>query len=481
VGAGNAALTAAVSAAGKAAKVAVLEKATMKERGGNTRFTGGVFRVAHSGKLDIMRIVDDLAKEEWENIEIEQFPPETMYREIMKITQGKADPKLIRIMADKSYETVLWMKENVGVKWILNNIFQPSDFGVRKYRGGAVIKVSNEGIGLSDYLFSKVQTMPDATVLYDTKATKLLTDDGRVTGIRVWSGSSSRDILTGAIVLGSGGFEANPRLRAKFMGKVWERARVRGTRYNTGEMLMAALEIGAQPYGDWSNCHASPIDERSPDYGDLALRDQTARYSWMYGILVNKYGKRFVDEGQDFGDLVYAKLGKMILHQPRSIAFQIFDQKVLNLLEKRYQTMSPITSSSFKDLERKIQVNTKTLENEVETYNGSVDPNVAFDPSIKDGRSARIQPPKTNWAQKIDSAPYVVYPVTCGITFTFGGLRIDERARVIGNDDNPIRGLYAAGETTGGFFYDNYPAGSGLLRGAVFGRIAGEEAAQVSC
>lgn len=483
VGAGNAALTAAISAAEKGAQVAVLEKATREERGGNTRFTGGAFRTAHSGKSDVMRLVDDIPKEEWDNIEIEAFPSDVAYQEIMRVTQNKADPKLTRITVDRSYDTVLWMKEKVGVQWTLNNIFQPADFGVKKYRGGGVLKAKDQGIGLSNYLFAKAESLPNVTVLYEAKATKLLSESDTVTGVKATVKGSVKDVRAKTVVLGSGGFEASPELRAKYMGKAWTGTKVRGTRYNTGEMLTAALEVGAQPAGDWSDCHASPIDGRSPAYGDLKLRDSTARYSWMYGVLFNKSAKRFVDEGQDYGDLVYARLGKLILQQPDAAAHQIFDQKVVHLLEKRYQTMPPITASSIEELGKKIGVDPTRLQEEIEKLNASVKTSVPFDPSTKDRRTTDgIQPPKSNWAQRIDSPPYIAYPVTCGITFTFGGIRIDEKAHVLNKHSKPITGLYATGEITGSFFYHNYPGGGGLVRGAVYGRIAGLEAAnQAGC
>jgi len=478
VGAGNAALTAALSAAESNVNVLVLEKAPKEERGGNTAFTGGVFRHAHNGKPDIMKLVDSLSQKEWEEIEISPFPPEELYKEVMRITQGKADPVLSRTWINESYNTVLWMKEKLGIKFVFNDVFTLTDLGVKKFRGPAVLMAEGKGIGLSTGLFRKCENTSNITIQYRTQVKRLLVEAGKVQGVVASVNGASIEIRAKSVVLASGGFEASQELRMKFMGDHWSKAKVRGTKYNTGETLLAAIEAGASTFGDLSDCHATPIDARSPDYGTLELTDKTARYSWMFGILVNKEGKRFVDEGEDFGDLVYAKLGKIILTQRDATAYQIFDKKTLHLLEKRYSTFPPITAQFLDELSGKIDIDIDQLKKTVEEFNRNIDTTKKFDPTIKDGRATRnINPPKSNWAQSIDEAPFVVYPVTCGITFTFGGIKVNEKAQVISKNDSPIQGLYAAGEITGGFFYHNYPGGAGLMRGAVFGKIAGAEAA----
>ena len=222
-----------------------------------------------------------------------------------------------------------------------------------------------------------------------------------------------------------------------------------------------------------------PLDSDAPPVGDLKMTDKYSRYSYPYGIMVNAEGQRFVDEGEDEVWLTYAKTGAAIRAQTRAWAAQIFDQRTVHLLEPRYATGVPVEADTVEGLAEKLGLDPHALRETVEAFNAAC-PDGSFDPFHKDGLAARPvgQPPKSNWAQPLDRPPYVAYTVTCGITFTFGGLRIDRNARVLDLAGRPMPGLYATGEITGGFFYHNYPAGAGLVRGAVFGRIAGAAAAR---
>ncbi|MDE1861077.1 MAG: FAD-dependent tricarballylate dehydrogenase TcuA [Candidatus Micrarchaeota archaeon] len=478
VGAGNAALTAALSAAESRADILVLEKAPMHERGGNTAMTAGIFRHAHDGKQDIIRLVDGMSQKDWNGIEIHPYPAKELYDDVMKLSNGKADPVLSKVWTDNSYETMLWMKEGLGIKFAFTDFFTQTASAIKEFMGPEVIKAKDGGPGLSSALFSKSERSKNVTIQYDTKVESLIMESGSVIGVRANAGGKTIEVKAKSVVLGSGGFEASRELRSRFLGGAWERAKVRGTRHNTGEALLAAIEAGAGIYGDVSGCHATQIDSRAPDYGNIEITDKTSRYSWPYGILVNKEGKRFVDEGEDFAPIAYAKVGRMIVRQSDAIAYQVFDQRTVGLLEKEYGTMAPITVQSFAQLGEKVDIDAVQLGKTVEEFNRSVDGARAFNPRIKDGRGTRgIRPGKTNWAQVLDKPPFVVYPVTCGITFTYGGLRINEKAQVLDRHGSTIPGLYATGEITGGFFYSSYPRGSGLTRGAVFGRIAGAEAA----
>jgi tricarballylate dehydrogenase len=202
--------------------------------------------------------------------------------------------------------------------------------------------------------------------------------------------------------------------------------------------------------------------------------------SYLYGVMLNKRGKRFLDEGEDTALFTYAKFGRAILAEPGAKAYQIFDSQVVHLLEPRYQTSKPITSDTLEGLIAQLDIDDKaealkTLADYNETAHNASD---GFDPTRKDGLSSRgLTPEKTNWAVKIDKPPYCAYSATGGITFTFGGLKVTEKAEVVGTDWRPLPGLYACGEMIGGLFYDNYPAGTGLVSGATFGRIAGRNAA----
>jgi tricarballylate dehydrogenase len=288
------------------------------------------------------------------------------------------------------------------------------------------------------------------------------------------------------VVLACGGFEANPELRLRYLGTGWDLVKVRGTRFNMGTMLLAALDAGAAPAGHWGGAHASPLDAHAPDVGELSLTDRMSRYSYPYALLVNGAGDRFVDEGEDEVWLTYAKTGWAIREQPGARAWQLFDQQTIHLLEPRYSTAIPLEADTLDDLAAKAGINAAGLHRTVAAFNdachrGSARPDARFDPYAKDGLAtdagADLRPPKSNWALPLDRPPFVAYAVTCGITFTYGGLKIDASARVLDTTGRPMPGLFATGEIAGGFFFHNYAAGSGLMRGAAFGRIAGGEAA----
>jgi tricarballylate dehydrogenase len=315
-------------------------------------------------------------------------------------------------------------------------------------------------------------------IRYATSALRLLQDRrGRVTGVLAQGPEGIQEITAGAVVLGSGGFEANPEWRARYLGRPWDHARVRGTRYNTGDGLRMALEVGALPHGQWTGCHSTPIDAAAPPYGDRKLTDKTNRLSYPWGVLVNLQGRRFVDEGEDFQFYTYARLGARILTQPGGVAYQLFDAKVTHLLEGRYKTGTPVTAGSLEALVGELPVDREACLATLGAYNAAAGSG-SFDPTVKDGLATRgLTPPKSNWAQRLDTPPFTAWAVTGGITFTFGGVRVSERAQVLSTAWEPIPGLYACGEMVGGLFHTNYPGGTGLMSGAVFGRLAGAHAA----
>jgi tricarballylate dehydrogenase len=221
-------------------------------------------------------------------------------------------------------------------------------------------------------------------------------------------------------------------------------------------------------------------DRNAPEFGDLAVGDGFQKHSYPFGLIINADGRRFVDEGADFRNYTYAKYGREILNQPRQFAYQLFDQKVAHLLRDEYR-IRQVTKAQSDTLEGLVaQMEGVDAEQFVQTigeYNAAVRTDIAFDPTVKDGRRTEgLAVDKTNWANTIDEPPFMAFGVTCGITFTFGGVRIDNETRVIDTDGVAIPGLYAAGELVGGLFYFNYPGGTGLMSGAVFGRVAGRTA-----
>jgi tricarballylate dehydrogenase len=298
--------------------------------------------------------------------------------------------------------------------------------------------------------------------------------------VRVRREGKSLDVKSSAVVLAAGGFQANPEWRTRYLGPGWELAKVRGTRFNTGDAIRMALDAGAAAAGNWSGCHAVAWERNAPEFGDLAVGDQFQKHSYPWGIYLNAEGRRFVDEGADFRNYTYAKYGRVILSQPGQFAWQVFDAKVKGQLrdEYRIRQVTKRVSDSLEGLVSQLDdVDANTALAEIKRYNAAVRQDIPFNPNVKDGRHTEgLAIDKSNWANTLDTPPYEAYAVTCGITFTFGGLKVNTHAQVVSSDGEPMPGLYAAGELVGGIFWFNYPGGSGLTNGAVFGRIAGENA-----
>jgi tricarballylate dehydrogenase len=479
IGAGNAALAAAVSAREQgASRVVALEKAPEELRGGNTHYSGGLLRFAFDRAEDLLPLVPD-AEQQLPGFMTGVMPyPRALFRaDLDRVTGNRSDPELADVLIGRSYETVRWM---AGLGIVMEPALSLSGIKVGdtiKWSPGAVIRARHEGVGLSKMWFD-VAAGHGVEVRYRSSAVRLLRDGrGRVTGVVVQDPGGFSELIAKAVVLGCGGFEANPEWRARYLGRPWDHAKVRGTRYNTGDGLRMALECGALPHGQWTGCHSTPIDANAPPHGDRKLTDKTNRLSYPFGVLVNARGRRFFDEGEDFQFYTYAKLGGIILNEPGGVAWQVFDQKVTHLLEGRYRTGKPIVADSLEALVAALPLDQAACRATLDAYNAAVESG-PFDPTALDGLGTRgLDLPKSNWAQRLDKPPFVAYPVTGGITFTFGGVKVDGRAQVVDTRWEPIPGLYACGEMVGGLFHGNYPGGTGLMSGAVFGRIAGAAAA----
>ena len=315
----------------------------------------------------------------------------------------------------------------------------------------------------------------------DTRATDLLYDGKRVSGVRVTHKNEIAEIKGRSVVLASGGFEANAEWRTRYLGPGWDLAKVRGSRYNVGDGLRMAWDIGAMSYGHFSGCHACPWDLNATPFGDYKVGDQFQKHSYPLGIMVNARGERFLDEGSDIRIYTYAKFGGIIMQQPGMFAWQIFDAKAIPLLRSEYRIkqITKVSANSLEELVKKLEgVDAEACLREIKQFNDAVQVDVPFDPVVRDGRgTVGLKVPKSNWANRIDTPPFEAYATTCGVTFTFGGLKISTSSEVEDVAGKPIPGLYAAGEVVGGLFYHNYPAGAGLMGGSVFGRIAGHSAA----
>jgi tricarballylate dehydrogenase len=480
VGAGNAAFCAALAAREKVKKVLVLERAPEDEAGGNSRFTAGLMRVAYAGVDDLKRAIPDLTAEEIARTDFGTYTEEQFLDDMARVTEFRCDPDLTEILVKQSLDAVAWMRTK-GVRFTAAWGRQAFNIGGKfKFWGGLTVEAVGGGPGLVESL-TKAAGKNGIEVWYKARATGLIADDAGVKGVRVKRDGKTVEVHAKSVVLAAGGFQANPEWRTRYLGPGWELAKVRGTRFNTGDVIRMALDAGAAPAGNWSGCHAVAWERNAPEFGDLAIGDQFQKHSYPWGVYVNAQGKRFLDEGADFRNYTYAKYGRVILSQPGQFAWQIFDAKVKSQLRDEYKIrqVTKHTANTLEELCGKLEDTdgTAALE-ELKAYNAAVRTEVAFNPNVKDGRGTKgLAIPKSNWANTLDTPPFEAYAVTCGITFTFGGLRINTSAQVLDTDGAPMPGLFAAGELVGGIFYFNYPGGTGLTNGAVFGRIAGTSAA----
>jgi tricarballylate dehydrogenase len=479
VGGGNAALCAALSARDHGADVLLLERAPEEERGGNSSFTEGLMRIVYHGAEDIKALSPDLTAEELAS-DFGSYTEEQFFDDMARITQNRTDPDLCEILVRDSNNVMHWIKEK-GIRFLPQ--FGRQSFKVEgkfKFWGGATLAAVGGGRGLVDGLY-RAAHRAGVKVVYRAWARDLVYSDKGVGGVVAKVDGVTRTFHGRNVVLACGGFEANAAWRARHLGKGWDLAKVRGSKYNTGDGLDMALRIGAQPCGHWSGCHAVGWERYASDFGDWATCDDFERDSYPFSIMVNAAGKRFLDEGADIRNYTYAKYGHIILEQPEQFAWQIFDAKVKHLLRPEYSSkhVTRVTAGTLEELVGKLEgVKAEQALETIQEYNAAVKKGVPFNPNVKDGlRTEGLSIPKSNWANTIDTAPFEAYAVTCGITFTFGGLRITTDAQVLDTNHQPMPGLYAAGEMVGGLFYFNYPGSTGLTSGAIFGRLAGKSAA----
>ena len=451
VGGGIAGLCAALTAREAGASVMLAEKAPQAERGGNTRFADAQMRLPH----------------EADEYGARAYTEEEMIDDLMRISRGRANVDLIETLVRNARETVDWLTE-FGIEW------EPGYPHTAGYRRSP----KEGGQGLVDTLFRRLDGLGGVSA-YETAAVELLTDaSSAVTGVRCSSSDGVVDLNAGGgVILACGGFQANVQMRVAYLGRYADSLILRGSRFNTGDGIRMALDIGAQAAGQWGDYHSAVIDARSPKV-ECGV---TALYNFQMGIIVDGQGKRFLDEGEDFRDHTYVKFGKAIIEQADGVAFCIFDQQMVQREEfaRAWRPVGPpIEATSVRDLAMALSISPEQLVQTVDDYNAAVQEG-DFDLDKLDGKHTEgVTPPKSNWAMRLEEPPFVAIPVTGGITFTFGGLKVDSSARVIDVAERPIAGLYAAGEPMGEIFYHNYPGASSVIRGAVFGRIAGRGAVE---
>lgn len=476
LGSGNAGLCAALSAREQGARVALLERAPKEQRGGNSAHTGGAFRVAYRGVDDLRRLMPDLLQSEIESSDFGAYTQDDFYAELASMSQYRSDPEVLDTVVSQSLDTLHWMTGK-GVRFM--PIYGRQAFMVEgKYRfwGGLTIEVSGGGLGLVDALFQSVEKNA-VEVFYSCRTQRISRNPD---GLWQLDCAHGRQFFTRSLVLATGGFHANLEWRTKYLGPGWDMAKVRGSRYNTGDGIRMAMDVGAVAHGNWSGCHAVFYDVNAAQMGDLNRLNQQKNYFHL-GVVVNAHGKRFVDEGQDFRNYTYSSMGASVMAQPGGVAWQIFDQHSHDLLpdEYRVRQVTRLKADTLQGLVEQMEgVSAPVLLQTLEAYNASVQIEVPFNPAIRDGRSTQgLDIPKSNWANLLNRPPFVAYPVTCAITFTFGGLKVNNKAQVLDEEDQPIEGLYAAGELVGNLYYVKYAGGAGLTSGSVLGRIAGAEAA----
>jgi len=480
IGGGNAALCAALAARETCERVLVLERAPQAESGGNSRFTAGLMRMAYNGVEDLKKVMPDLSAEEIARTDFGTYTEEQFLDDMARLTEYRCDPDLTEILVKQSLPTITWMRSK-GMRFTAAWGRQAFNIGGKfKFWGGLTVEAVGGGPGLVDTL-TTIARREGIEIWYSARAVSLVHDDEGVHGVRLKREGKTVEVRAQSVVLAGGGFQANPEWRARYLGPLWELAKVRGTRFNTGDVIRMALDIGAAPVGNWSGCHAVAWERNAPEFGDLAVGDQFQKHSYPWGVYLNARGKRFLDEGADFRNYTYAKYGRVILEQPGQFAWQIFDAKVKSQLRDEYKIrqVTKRVANTLEELVKQLDdVDAEAALKELQAYNKAVRTDIAFNPNVKDGRRTEgLAIPKSNWANTLDTPPFEAYAVTCGITFTFGGLRINTEAQVMSTDGAPIPGLFAAGELVGGIFYFNYPGGTGLTNGAVFGRIAGTRAA----
>lgn len=479
IGAGNAGLCAAMSALEQGARIGVLEKAPREQRGGNSTLTSHM-RFAYNGVEDLVPLMKDVSREAIDAI-AQRLPARReadLWDEVVRVTEGQSDQDLLHIHVSESYNTIRWLQSK-GHDWVPNS-GDPT--------AGDVVVMNGGGFGLQNRSFALLEKQ-GVEFHYDTAAMELLQDDlGAVVGARALTPRGVVTFRAKTVVLASGGFESNPEMRARYLGPGWDTVKMRGVPYNTGEGLLMAMGIGAMPYGSWTSCHASPQDMNRPIFSLPSSQSMGGRewnrYAYPFSILVNVHGRRFVDEGEDIRALTYAKMGRAILGQPQGVAFQIFDSRARDQgLLAAYAQASGDSDDTLEGLAEKLGIDPSGLVETVRDFNGSIQPGtVDLNPFRVDGKhTAGITPPKSNYALSVEQPPFLGYAVCCGITFTFGGLRVEPgTAQVQHVAGRPIPGLYTAGETLGGLWHRNYPSGSGMMAGATFGRIAGTHAAKAA-
>ena len=490
VGTGNAALCAALAALDAGSSVILVDKADASLAGGNSRYTAGAMRFAYSDRDDLVPLLTNPNDPRLAAADFGGYDESRFLADVVSFNDGEAATPEQEALVGESLDTVRWLAAHgITFEPIWDRQAYVVD-GRHVFWGGLTLAADGEGTGLVDAEVSAVKAA-GGDIRLETEVIGLIEKSGAggvsIAGVSVVGPGGPAELRSNSVVLACGGFEADPTQRVLHLGEQWRSAKVRGTPHNTGVGIRLALEAGASPHGRFDACHATPMDLHMADFGNLDLphaeRKNYRKICYFLGVMINAAGERFVDEGRDFRNYTYAQFGRSVLEQPGGFAWQIFDSKTEPYLyeEYRFHDASFVEADTLPELVELLDgVDGESALATVLAFNFAVDDSTEFDPSVKDGRTASgIVPPKSNWALAIDAPPFRAFPVTGGITFTYGGLHVGSCGEVLRSDGSAITGLYACGELVGGVFLGGYPGGSGLTSGAVFGRRAGKGAAAV--
>src|SRR5271169_1035132 len=405
VGAGNAGMCAALAARGQGGRVLVLEAAPFDERGGNSRFTAGALRFVYNGVDDLLKLCD-LSETELAASDFGTYTSDQYYDDLGRLTDYRSNPDMAELLITKSQETLLWMRSQ-GIRFA--PMYSRQAFkheGKFVFWGGLALEAWGGGPGLVEGLFKAAEER-QIQIAYEALGERLIADDDGVHGVIAKVEGKTTQIPAKAVILACGGFEANAEWRTRYLGPGWDLAKVRGTRFNTGDGIKMALDIGAQPTGNWSGGHAVGWDRNAPEFGDLTVGDNFQKHSYPWGIMINADGERFVDEGADFRNYTYAKYGRVILSQPGQFAWQIFDAKVKQQLRDEYKIkqVTRRTGNTLEELCGKLEdTDGKAALEEIRRYNAAVRTDIPFNPNIRDGRCTKdLSIPKSNWANTLDT------------------------------------------------------------------------------
>jgi tricarballylate dehydrogenase len=449
IGGGNAALCAAIGARREGASVLVLEGAPKFYRGGNTRHTRNM-RCAHDEPTDTLT---------------GPYTEQEFWDDLLRVTGGETDEELARFMIAESKDILNWIVEQ-GVRW------QPSLGGTLSL-GRTNSFFLGGGRAMLNALYRTAEEL-GVEILYDAEVVDLQIENGMFLSATLRLGNGTARARAATLVAAAGGFEANIEWMKQYWGEAADNFLIRGTPYNRGSILKMLLDKGVQEVGDPTQCHAVAIDARAPRFdGGIITRLDCV----VFGIVVNRNGRRFYDEGEDIWPKRYAIWGRLVAGQPGQIAYIIFDSTVLTSFMP--SLFPPIEAASIAELAGRLELDPAVLEKTVSDFNAAVRPGTFDHTVLDDCRTEGITPPKTHWARRIETPPYYAYPVRPGITFTYLGTRVNKQARMLMTDGKPSTNMFAAGEImAGNVLGRGYAAGIGMTIGSVFGRIAGREAAK---